>query len=63
MLSAALAHVKAATVSGDITIDFPLTVTGRVSRRRLEGTMGGGGRLLSLESVNGSIALNANSSM
>ena len=51
------AEVKAATVNGDITTDFPLTVTGRINRRRLEGTIGGGGRLLSLESVNGSIAL------
>jgi hypothetical protein len=50
--------VKAATVNGDINVsDFPVTVTGRVSRRRLEGTIGGGGRLLSLESVNGSITL------
>lgn len=50
--------VKAATVNGDINVgDFPVTITGRVSRRRLEGTIGGGGRLLSLESVNGSITL------
>ena len=50
--------VKATTVNGDINVgDFPVTVTGRVSRRRLEGTIGGGGRLLSLESVNGSITL------
>jgi hypothetical protein len=34
-----------------------MTVTGRISRRRVEGTIGGGGRLLSLESVNGSITL------
>ena len=49
--------VKASTVNGDISTDFPLTMTGRISRRRLEGTIGGGGRLLSLESVNGSITL------
>ena len=49
--------VKATTVNGDINTDFPMTVTGRVSRRRVEGTIGGGGRLLSLESVNGSITL------
>lgn len=50
--------VKASTVNGDINMsDFAVTVTGRVSRRRLEGTIGGGGRLLSLESVNGSITL------
>jgi hypothetical protein len=44
-------------VNGDINTDFPLTSTGRITRRRLEGTIGGGGRLLSLESVNGSITL------
>jgi len=49
--------VKATTVNGDITTDFPLTITGRVSRHRIEGTIGGGGRLLSLETVNGSITL------
>jgi hypothetical protein len=49
--------VKATTVNGDINSDFPMTLTGRVSRRRVEGTIGGGGRLLSLDSVNGSITL------
>jgi hypothetical protein len=49
--------VKAQTVNGDISTDFPLTVTGRISRRRLEGTIGGGGRTLSLETVNGGISL------
>jgi hypothetical protein len=49
--------VKASSVNGDISTDFPLTVTGRINRRRLEGTIGGGGRLLSLETVNGSITL------
>jgi DUF4097 and DUF4098 domain-containing protein YvlB len=49
--------VRAATVNGDISTDFPMTVTGRISRRKLEGTIGGGGRVLSLDSVNGSITL------
>jgi len=49
--------VKAATVNGDISSEFPMTVSGRISRRRVEGTIGGGGRLLSLDSVNGSITL------
>ena len=49
--------VKATTVNGDISSDFPLTISGRVSRRKVEGTIGGGGRLLSLDSVNGSITL------
>lgn len=49
--------VRASTVNGDINTDFPMTIAGRVSRRKVEGTIGGGGRLLSLESVNGSITL------
>jgi hypothetical protein len=49
-------EVRASTVNGDITSDFTMS-TSRVSRRRLEGTIGGGGRTLALESVNGSISL------
>lgn len=48
----------ATTVNGDINAnDFPVTVQGRVSRHRLEGTIGGGGRRLALDTVNGSITL------
>ena len=52
--------VRASTVNGDITTDFPLTLRGRVSRRSLSGTIGGGagGRSLELETVNGSVNLN-----
>jgi DUF4097 and DUF4098 domain-containing protein YvlB len=53
------ADVKASTVNGDIQTDFPLTVTGRISRRRLEGTIGSGGRLLELETVDGPVAPSA----
>jgi hypothetical protein len=49
--------VRASTVNGDIETDFPLTITGKMARRRIEGTIGGGGRLLWLECVNGSITL------
>jgi len=51
------ADVKASTVNGDIQTDFPLTVTGRISRRKIEGTIGSGGRLLEVETVNGGIEL------
>jgi hypothetical protein len=51
------AEVKASTVNGDIQTDFPLTVTGRISRRKLQGTIGAGGRLLEMETVNGGIEL------
>lgn len=49
--------LRASTVNGEISADFPLAVQGRVTRRRLEGTIGGGGRTLALETVNGSITL------
>lgn len=55
--SDASTEVRASTVNGDITTDFPLTVTGRMSPRRLNGTIGGGGRSLELETVNGSVKL------
>lgn len=49
------AVVKAGTVNGSISTDFPLTVKGRFNRRHLEGQIGSGGRELELETVNGSI--------
>jgi DUF4097 and DUF4098 domain-containing protein YvlB len=51
------AEVKASTVNGDIDTDFPLTVKGRFSHRRLSGTVGSGGRVLEMQTVNGSISL------
>lgn len=50
-------EVRARTVNGDISTDFPLTVSGRINRRSLTGTIGGGGRSLELETVNGSVKL------
>ena len=49
--------LQAATVNGSITTDFPITVSGRVNPRRLTGTIGGGGRSMDLETVNGSVSL------
>src|SRR5215471_4852786 len=49
--------LKITTVNGDIQTDFPVTVSGTISRRKLEGTIGAGGRLLSLGTVNGSVIL------
>jgi DUF4097 and DUF4098 domain-containing protein YvlB len=51
------ADVNASTVNGDISTDFPITVTGKVGRRRLQGTVGSGGRLLEMKTVNGGIDL------
>jgi hypothetical protein len=53
----AAADVKAGTVNGDIETEFPLTVKGKIGRRRLQGSIGGGGRLLQIETVNGGIGL------
>jgi putative adhesin len=49
--------IRANTVNGDIETDWPLIVTGRFSQRRLRGTIGAGGRGLSLSTVNGEIRL------
>ncbi len=51
------ADVRASTVNGDISTDFPLAVTGKIARRKLEGTIGSGGRLLEMKTVNGGIEL------
>ena len=49
--------VSASTVNGDIVSDFPLTVRGRFGPKRVSGTIGRGGRELSLGTVNGEIEL------
>jgi len=50
-------EVRASTVNGDLVTDFPLLVTGKFGPRHLHGTIGNGGRQLSLSTVNGSIRL------
>jgi len=51
------ADVELRTVNGGISTDFPLTIEGRFSNRRVRGTIGKGGQLLRLTTVNGSIRL------
>ena len=51
------ADVDASTVNGDISTDFPITVTGKIGKRTLHGTVGSGGRLLEMKTVNGGIEL------
>jgi Putative adhesin len=51
------ADVKITAANGDIESDFPVTMAGTMSRHKLEGTIGGGGRVLSLDTVNGSVTL------
>jgi hypothetical protein len=50
-------EIRANTVNGDIETDWPMTVSGRFSQRRLRGTIGAGGRGLTLSTVNGEIRL------
>lgn len=51
------AQVNASTVTGSIETDFPLEVRGRFMNRRLSGTVGSGGRTLSMQTTNGRIEL------
>ena len=57
--SAASASIHASTVSGSVSSDFPLQVQGSLwgctAGRVLTGTIGGGGRDLTLATVNGSV--------
>ena len=50
-------EIRASTVNGEIETDWPLMVSGRFSNRRIRGTIGAGGRALSLSTVNGEIRL------
>ena len=51
------ADVKASTVNGSIRTDFPLTIQGKISRKRLNGEINGGGGIIELSTVNGSISI------
>lgn len=49
--------IAASTMNGDFETDFPLTLTGKLSRRQVQGTIGSGGPKLELSTVNGGIEL------
>ena len=51
------ANVRASTVTGGMESDFPLTIQGRFSNRRMNGKIGNGGHDLKLSTVNGAIIL------
>lgn len=51
------ADVDASTGNGGIQTDFPIQVQGRITRTRLRGTIGQGGRRVRLMSGNGAIEL------
>ena len=55
------ADVHASTVNGHVSSDFELTVSGRISPRRVHGTIGKGGPMLSLATINGEIELRSSS--
>jgi hypothetical protein len=51
------AELRASAQNGDIESDFPIAMTGTMSRRRVEGTIGNGGPQLTVSTVNGSVRL------
>jgi len=50
-------EVRAETVNGDLDSDWPVTIVGKWGPRRMRGTIGKGGRTLTLGTVNGDIRL------
>jgi DUF4097 and DUF4098 domain-containing protein YvlB len=54
------AVVSASMVNGSFTSDWPLTVKGKWGPKRVNGTIGNGGRELGLSTVNGNIELRKN---
>jgi hypothetical protein len=53
--ASASTEVKGSTVNGSIESDFGLEVKGKWGPKKVSGTIGAGGRVLNLKSVNGSI--------
>ena len=51
------AEVDANSSNGDVVSDFPITLTGRLSKSRLRGTINGGGARVRLTTGNGQIEL------
>ena len=49
--------IRGRTVNGGISTELPLRVSGKYGPKRLEGTLGSGGRELDLGTVNGSIKI------
>jgi putative adhesin len=52
-------ELEASTGNGDVVSDFPITLTGRLSKSHIRGTIGRGGPRLKLVSGNGQIELRA----
>ncbi len=54
------AELELGTVNGRVTTDFPITISGTLSPRRLRGTIGDGRTRLRASTVNGSVTLRKN---
>jgi DUF4097 and DUF4098 domain-containing protein YvlB len=50
------AHLVTGTSNGSLSVDFPVTVTGRISRR-IDTDLGSGGATIRVESSNGSVRI------
>jgi len=51
------AQLEASTVNGKVTTDLPIQIVGRINPRSIRATLGSGGMLLRLKTVNGSVTL------
>jgi hypothetical protein len=51
------AELDLGTTNGSLSTDFPITVQGRVSQKRLQGTIGKGGRALVARTTNGNVTI------
>jgi hypothetical protein len=51
------AELDLATTNGSLSTDYPITVQGRVSQKRLQGTIGKGGRTLVAHTTNGNVTI------
>jgi hypothetical protein len=51
------ADLELGTTNGSLRTDYPIAVQGRVSQRRLQGTVGKGGRSLVARTTNGNVTL------
>ncbi|MBY0488314.1 MAG: DUF4097 domain-containing protein [Gemmatimonadaceae bacterium] len=54
------AELELGTVNGRVSTDFPITISGTLSPRRLRGTIGDGRTRLRASTVNGSVSLRKN---
>jgi hypothetical protein len=53
------ADLELSTLSGELQSDYPVTVSGRFSRRRMQARIGAGGRRLEVSTVSGDVRIRA----